>query len=204
MARNIRIVDSPGYSVGNVITPDVEVMETAVRSPYRRRWAGGEPILFILILVLLAIWMYRKNGGEFFGSQFGFGIPASTTTAPPVEIESAPVVPPVSPIEDDQPMVAVDHHSVTPVVQQDSDITGYSRVAAYSLNLRSHPGYDRSVIAILYRDSELAILRQLHVTPNGDVWVEVLADTDQGKLKGWVMQRFLDPSCNCPAAPGYR
>jgi len=193
MTRDVRFIDSTGYMGGGAIRPDIEVMEFDGRGPYRRRWTGREPVVFLLILALVAIWMYRNYGGEVFGSRSGVLIPDSNN-APPVEIETAPVVPPLSPVEELPPVPAEPRPVIT--AEQQSEITGYSRVAAESLNLRAQPGFESRVIAILPRNWEVAILRQSHLTPNGDLWVEVMADTDYGWRKGWVMQQYLE-SCNC-------
>ena len=195
MARNIRFVDSPAYSRGGFMRPNIDVVETDGRIPYRRRWSGGEPLLFILILGLLAIWMYRNSGWESFGKQFGIGT-SSSRSVPPVDIETAPVVPPVAPVEEAPEATAEQSAVIT--AERQSDIMGYSRVVSDSLNLRAHPGFDRRVIAVLPKYWDVAILRQSHITPNGDVWVEVMAETDHGWLKGWVLQRYLE-ACNCPA-----
>ena len=48
-----------------------------------------------------------------------------------------------------------------------------------------------------FRYPQVAVLRQLHVYHNGETWVEVMASTNQGWRKGWVMRNHLD-SCNCP------
>jgi len=43
----------------------------------------------------------------------------------------------------------------------------------------------------------VAVLRQLHIANDGEPWVEVMIDTNQGWQRGWVNRRFLGP-CNCP------
>jgi len=204
MARDVRVVDSPGYLGGGGIRPGVEVMEIDGRLPYRRRWTGREPLVLILILTLVVIWVYRNFGDEvFFGRHSGLRTPESGN-APPVEIETAPVVPPVAPVEEpptvaaeQRPVIAAEQQSAVIAAEQQSDIMGYSRVMAERLNLREGPGYERRVISVLPRDWEVAILRQSHITPNGDVWVEVMAQTDDGWREGWVMRQYLE-SCNCP------
>ncbi len=148
----------------------------------------------VLILALLAIWMYRRSGWEFFGRQFGFG-PPSSGIVPPVEIGTSPVAPPLAPVEDIATITSEQRREVP--AERQSEILGYSTVLTDSLNLRESPGYERRVIAVLPKNWEVAILRQLHINPNGDRWVEVLAHTDSGWLKGWVLERYLD-SCNCP------
>jgi len=196
MARSVRVIDESGYP-GGVIRPDVEVMEFDGRIPYRRRWSGREPLVMILVLVLIAIWVYRNSAGEAFGRQLGEWIP-STRNSAPVEVETAPVDPPLAPVEY-SPTPPVEELPTAPVerapaitVEQQSDILGYARVASERLNLREQPGFERRVIAILPRNWEVAILRQSHQTPNGDVWVEVFTETDYGRRKGWVMWRYLD------------
>src|SRR5262245_44407804 len=141
MARDVRIIDSTGYSGGGVIRPDIEVMEFNGRGPYRRRWTGGEPLVLILILGLIAMWVYRNSGGEIFGRQI---LTPSPTTPSPVEIDTAPVVPPVTPIEE-FPTTAVERRPAITAEQQ-SEIMGYSRTVAEILNLRSGPGVGRCVI----------------------------------------------------------
>jgi len=161
---------------------------------YSRRGTGRESLVFILILALIAIWLYRNSGMGVFGRQMGVEIPAPGT-APSVGVNTAPVTSPVVTVEEPS-IVSVEQRPVITADQQ-SDILGYSRVAVDSLNLRAHPGFQHKIISVLPGNWEVAILRQLHVTPNGEEWVEVLAETNQGWRKGWVIKRYLD-FCNCP------
>jgi Bacterial SH3 domain len=94
------------------------------------------------------------------------------------------------------PRVAVEQRPALTTELQ-SDIMGYARIIAENANLRERPGVQYRLISVLPRNREVAVLRQLHINTNGEAWVEVLAATDQGWRKGWVMRRFLD-SCNCP------
>jgi len=194
MARTVRVVDSPAYARMDRIRPDVEVVETDGSGLYGRRWAGRGSFVFVLILALVAVWLYRNRGVEVFGRPISVEAP-TTVNPPPVEIKTAPVIPPLLTVEQ-QPGITVEQQPEITAEQQ-SDITGYSRVAAERLNLRERPGFQYRVISILPRNWEVAILRQLHITPDGEVWVEVMAPTNQGWLKGWVIQRYLD-SCDCP------
>jgi hypothetical protein len=190
--------------------PEVEVMDTVVRGPDGRRWTGRGSLVFVLILALVTIWLYRNRGPEVFGIQTGIDIPARGS-ATPIDIETAPVDPPVGAFPE-QPRVIVEgrpeatvdqwpgadcRQCPLPTAEQQSDIMGYARVMSNSLNLRDHPGFQYEVISVLPRNWEVAVLRQLHVYHNGEAWVEVMASTDQGWRKGWVMRNYLD-SCNCP------
>jgi hypothetical protein len=182
--------------------PEVEVLDAEGRGPYGRRWTGRGSLVFVLILALVTIWLYRNRGPEVFGRQTGIDIPARGS-ATPIEIETAPVDPPVEAIPE-RPRVIVEKRPVVTVEQrplpaaaQQSDIMGYARVMSDSLSLRSRPGFQYEVISVLPGNWEVAILRQLHVYPNGETWVEVMAWTNQGWRKGWVMRNHLD-SCNCP------
>src|SRR5262245_27737964 len=198
MGRNVRVIDSVGYSRGGVIRPDVEVMEINGRVPYRRRWSGREPLALVLILALVAMWVYRNSGAEGFGRRIGAEIGAwipSPRSVPPSEINTTPVGPPSAPVEG-YPGAPFEPRPVITAEQQ-SDIMGYSRIAAQELNLRERPGFDGQVLAVLTAYRDVAILRQSHVTPDGDVWVEVLAETSSGRRKGWVMRQYLE-SCDCP------
>jgi hypothetical protein len=182
--------------------PEVEVVAADGRGSYGRRWAGGGSLVFVLILALLTIWLYRNRGQEVFGKQTGISVPASGSGTP-IEIETEPVDPPFVALPD-RPRVIVDEGSVVTVgrrplltAEQQSDIMGYARVMPDSLNLRARPGFQYEVISVLPRNWEVAVLRQLHVYHNGETWVEVMALTNQGWRKGWVMRNHLD-SCNCP------
>jgi hypothetical protein len=144
------------------------------------------------------------------GERTGIDVPARGSSIP-IEIETAPVDPPVVAFPE-QPRVIIEERpemTVEPrpgvncrqcpllTAEQQSDIMGYARVMSNSLNLRAHPGFQYKVISVLPRKWEVAVLRQLHVYHNGETWVEVMASTDQGWRKGWVMRTYLD-SCNCP------
>jgi hypothetical protein len=184
------------------LRPEVEVVETEYSGPYERRWTVKESLVVVLILALATIWLYRNRGLEVFGRQAVIDI-KTTGSESPVEIETAPVDPPVVAIPelprvivDEQPVVGVERRPLLTAEQQ-SDIMGYARVMSDSLNLRSRPGFQYEVISVLHRDWEVAVLRQLHVSHNGEKWVEVMASTNQGWRKGWVMRNSLG-SCNCP------
>jgi hypothetical protein len=114
-------------------------------------------------------------------------------SVPPAKIETGPVIPPLA--VEEAPGTVEERPGIT--ADQQSDIMGYSRVISERLNLRERPGVQYYVLSNLPRYWEVAILRQLHITPNGEKWVEVLADTGRGWQKGWVMTRYLEP-CNCP------
>ena len=182
--------------------PEVEVVDTDGRGPYGRRWTGRESLVLVLILALVTIWLYRERGSEVIGEQTVIDIPARGSETP-IEIETAPVDPPVVAIPErpqviiqGRPTVTVDQRPLLTAEQQ-SDIMGYARVMTDSLNLRARPGFQYEVISVLPRNYEVAVLRQLHVYYNGEAWVEVMASTSQGWQKGWVMRNYLD-SCNCP------
>ena len=181
MARTVRVIDSPEYARLGGIRPDVEVVETDGGGLYGRRFVGRDSLVFILILVLIVVWIYWNRGVGFFGDL--------VNETPNAEISAAGVA---NPVESEVPSV------VPPVVPpfvgdgQQSDVIGYTRVAADRLNLRAGPGFQYNVIYILPRDWEVAILRQSHITPDGEAWVQVMVNTDQGWQKGWVIQRYLE------------
>src|SRR5690349_18643373 len=86
--------------------PEVEVVDGEGRGPYGRRWTGRGSLVFVLILALVTIWLYRNRGPEVFVEQSGIDIPARGS-ATPVEIETAPVDPPVVAIPE-RPRVIVE------------------------------------------------------------------------------------------------
>jgi len=182
--------------------PEVEVVDTDGRGPYGRRWTGRESLVFVLILALVTIWLYRKRGSEVIGEQTVIDTPTRGSETP-IEIKTAPVDPPVVAIPErpqviiqGRPTATVDQRPLLTAEQQ-SDIMGYARVMSDSLNLRERPGLQYEVISVLPMNYEVAVLRQLHAYNNGDTWVEVMALTNQEWRKGWVMRNYLD-SCNCP------
>ena len=182
--------------------PEVEVVDAVGGGPYGRRWTSRGSLVFVLILALVTIWLYRNRSPEVFGKQTVIDIPAQVS-ATPVEIETAPVDPPIEAIPErprvivrERPVVVAEQRPL-PTAGQQSDIMGYARVMSDSLNLRARPGFQYEVISVLPGNWEVAVLRQLHVYPNGETWVEVMAWTNQGWRKGWVMRNYLD-SCNCP------
>jgi hypothetical protein len=182
--------------------PEVEVVNAVGWGPYGRRRIGGGPLVFVLILALVTIWLYRNRSPEVFGKQTVIDMPAHGS-ATSVEIETAPVDPPIEAIPE-RPRVIVGERPVAivelgqlPTAEQQSDVMGYARVMSDSLNLRARPGFQYEVISVLPGNYEVAVLRQLHVYHNGETWVEVMASTNQGWRKGWVMRNYLD-SCNCP------
>jgi hypothetical protein len=182
--------------------PEVEVVGAVGGGPYGRRWTSSGSLVFVLILVLVTIWLYRNRSPEVFGKQIVIDMPAQVS-ATPVEIGTAPVDPPIAAIPEgprvivrERPVVVAERRPL-PTAGQQSDIMGYARVMSHSLNLRARPGFQYDVISVLPRSYEVAVLNQLHVYYNGETWVEVMALTNQGWRKGWVMRNYLD-SCNCP------
>src|SRR5262245_4614148 len=68
------------------IVERTDVVEVDGRGPYRSGWAGRQSLGLILILALVVIWMYQRDGIDVFRRQIGLG-------APPVEIEAPPIDP---------------------------------------------------------------------------------------------------------------
>ena len=153
------------------------MMETENNFSYGRRFRGREALALILLL-LLVVWVYRNDGLGSLRRLIDRG-PTATGGENPIENAPPPLLPP----------------GVKVSVQ--SDVMGYTRVAAERLNLRSGPGVRYSVTATLLRGWRVAVLRQLHVTTSGEAWIEVMAETSRGWQYGWVSQRYLEP-CDCP------
>ncbi|MGH9834653.1 MAG: hypothetical protein ACREBD_00185 [Blastocatellia bacterium] len=180
MARSVRVIEAPDYARGGPVRQDVEVVEPGSYGSYGGRYS----IVVILVLLLIVVWIYRNGGVGAFGRLISER-PATELSvsggANPVESEVPPVVSPVVP-------------PVIPVIpaNQQSDVIGYARIATERLNLRAGPGVQYIVINILPRNWEVAVLRQLHITNDGEVWVEVMVETNQGWQRGWVSQRFLE------------
>jgi hypothetical protein len=179
MARSVRVIDSPEYVRER---PDVEVVDTGGSGLYGRRSASGSFIVVLLVLLLIVALIYRNGTEGFFGglmSETPAAEPPISAGVTPVEREALPVVPPVAP------------------AGQPSDVIGYTRVAVEQLNLRAGPGDHYAAIYVLPRNWQVAILRQLHIANDGEAWVEVMVETNQGWQRGWVSQRYLE-ACDCP------
>jgi hypothetical protein len=171
---------------------------------------GRETLIFLLVLALVSLWMYRNGGTGFWGAQMSTGIPIPRTVTP-VEIHEAPASPPVTVVAEPPVTVAAQPPPVVippreeiivdpqpqVTVARHSDIMGYAQVLSDSLNLRSGPGSQFYVINVLPRFLTIGVLRQMHIGNDGEPWVEVIIDTDQGPQRGWVDRRYLS-SCHCP------
>lgn len=198
MPRTVRVVDSPEYVGYGGGRPDVEVVETDGRGPYKKSWMGRETLIFLLILALVSLWLYRNSGAEFFGRRMSIGspIPQSVDSA---TVNASPASPPLTPVE--PPLTApMDTHAIVgggQPLEGRAEVMGYAQVLSDSLNLRAGPGYQFYVVNILPRYLTVAVLQQLHIANDGEPWVEVMIDTNQGWQRGWVNRRFLS-SCHCP------
>src|SRR5262245_5322405 len=122
--------------------------------------------------------------------------PRVTARPPRVTVEPHRVATRPRRVAVEPPRVAVERRPALTTKLQ-SDIMGFARIIAENANLRERPGIQYRLISVLPGNREVAVLRQLHINTNGEAWVEVLAATNQGWRKGWVMRNFLN-SCNCP------
>ncbi len=66
-----------------------------------------------------------------------------------------------------------------------------ARVAADSLYLRERPGTQHKAHYILPRDWPVTMLEESHRATDGEVWVKVRVETQQGTQLGWVNQKYL-------------
>ncbi len=73
----------------------------------------------------------------------------------------------------------------------DTTVT-FARVTADSLYLREGPGTEYIATYLLPYDWPLTLLGESHLDRDGDVWVRVRLETEQGLQEGWVNQRYLE------------
>ncbi|HKX28704.1 MAG TPA: SH3 domain-containing protein [Blastocatellia bacterium] len=88
------------------------------------------------------------------------------------------------------PVVSVDP-GPAPVTQPIVDFRVYKRVEAARLNLREKPSDYAAVNYVLLQGTRLESLGETHQDLSGGVWIRVRVDTMDGKLTGWVDQRYV-------------
>lgn len=162
--------------------------------------SSGSLLILLVILLVIAGFLMNRNAGSFsFQGNRSIG-----SIWAPFNSESTPVQVTMDtrPGSAELPVIGADPSVGTvndaPVVWPQasvevyqSDVIGYARVAADSLYLRSGPGSWYRAIYALPRDWPVALLRQSHLNNNGEVWVEVMVETDQGIQKGWLSRQYL-------------
>lgn len=71
-------------------------------------------------------------------------------------------------------------------------ITEIRQVTADRINMREQPGNDARVSWILPRGTKVALLGESRQGPDGDVWLRVRVETNEGTHAGWVSQRYIE------------
>jgi len=111
------------FMARSVDTRKPDVVEVDDRGSYKRRWTGKAPLVFIMILALVAIRLYQDRGSEVFGKRMNAGEAEPRTTPTPhieitptplteitptphIEIKTAPVAPPDVVVEEPPRAVA--------------------------------------------------------------------------------------------------
>ncbi len=74
-------------------------------------------------------------------------------------------------------------------MQNESAIS--ARVATDILYLREGPGTEYVATYLLPYDWPLLILGEAQIDSDGEVWVKVRLETEQGTQQGWVNQRYI-------------
>ncbi len=66
-----------------------------------------------------------------------------------------------------------------------------AKVGVLALYLRPEPGMQYQPHYLLPLNWDVSISRESHRSPDGDLWVKVKVETDQGPQEGWVCCRHL-------------
>jgi hypothetical protein len=68
---------------------------------------------------------------------------------------------------------------------------GVSQVMANNLNMRASPGNSGQATYILPRGTRVEVFGESYREPDGDVWVQVRIETNEGPQVGWVNRRYI-------------
>lgn len=195
MARSVQITDSRRPDYGPTIYDDGVVADGRSRI----RSSGSLLILLVVLLVIAGFLMNRNSGSFSFQGNRSLG---SIWT--PFSSESTPVQVTMDtrPGSAELPVIGADPSAGTvgtvneasvvwPQANAQTDVIGYARVAADTLYMRSGPGAWYQAIYALPRDWPVSLLKQSHLNNYGEVWVEVMVESNQGFQKGWVSRQYL-------------
>lgn len=70
--------------------------------------------------------------------------------------------------------------------------TTQARVATDGLYLREGPGMEYVATYLLPANWDVSLVGDYQTDNDGEVWVRVFVETDEGLQEGWVSQRFLE------------
>jgi hypothetical protein len=74
---------------------------------------------------------------------------------------------------------------------QQSSAIAPARVNASSLYLRAGPGTQYEATYLLPQNWQVSMIGEPQTAPDGEVWVRVRLDTQQGVQEGWVNRKYL-------------
>jgi Bacterial SH3 domain len=78
--------------------------------------------------------------------------------------------------------------------QPDSPVGTRAKVAVNSLHLREGPGVEYTATYLLPQGWAVSYLGDSRPDNNGNIWVKVLVQTEQGPQDGWVNRNYLRPT----------
>jgi hypothetical protein len=79
-------------------------------------------------------------------------------------------------------------------IQLGSSVITRARVAVNSLYLREGPGVEYVATYLLPQGWAVSYLGDSKPDNNGNIWVKVLVQTEQGPQNGWVNRNYLRPA----------
>jgi hypothetical protein len=68
---------------------------------------------------------------------------------------------------------------------------GVGQVTADNLNMRASPGKSGQATYILPRGTRVEVFGESYQEPDGDLWVQVHIETNEGPQVGWVNRRYI-------------
>lgn len=98
------------------------------------------------------------------------------------QVRSTPVIQP--------PIEAIPNSPIVPPVTA-APLGGIGFVTAENLNMRIAPGQQSQAIYILPRGVRVEYLGESYQEQDGDFWVQVRIQTNEGPQVGWVSRRYI-------------
>lgn len=138
-------------------------------------YGGGSAVVAILIILLLYL-------GGFFPWIMNLG--NSFRSTGPAILQQ-----PIQPVVETRPIRPIVQQPIVPPVVSGGGNVAY--VIADSLNMRVSPNQYSPASYILPRGTRVEYLGESYQEPDGDFWVKVQIQANEGVQIGWVSRRYI-------------